>query len=328
MPRIAYVPKVFRAEHMDIIQKANQIAADFSARGFNLTLRQLYYQFVGRGWLPNVDAQYKRLGGIINDARLAGEMDWNYISDRTRNLVGTFYGYEDPADVIDAAAFSVALWEGQGYRPEVWVEKDALIGVIGTAVRPFRLPHFACRGYTSQSEVWGAAMRMVEYRRQGLTPVIFHLGDHDPSGIDMTRDIRDRLALFCWHHGYEPPEVKRLALNMDQIEEYDPPPNPAKVTDARFASYEAEYGEESWELDALDPDVIVTLIRDNIRPLIDKDAWDGMKEKEAKGRATLEAIREHYDSVIEHLDAEGLLPEVEVSDDEDDDESIDDDPDA
>jgi hypothetical protein len=201
----------------------------------------------------------------------------------------------------------------------VWVEKEALIDVVGQAVRPFRLPHFACRGYTSQSEVWSAAMRLLGYMREGLTPVIFHLGDHDPSGIDMTRDIRDRLALFCNHHGYPAPEVKRLALNMDQIEEWNPPPNPAKVTDARFRDYEMNYGSESWELDALDPDTIVELIRDNVRPLVNQEAWDEQKKKEATGRAELEVVVEHYDDVKRYLRDEGWLDDesIEVDDDED-----------
>lgn len=78
--------------------------------------------------------------------------------------------------------------------------------------------------------------------------VILHLGDHDPSGIDMTRDISDRLELF----GADV-EVKRIALNWDQIDEFTPPPNPAKLSDSRAGAYIAEYGDESWELDALEP---------------------------------------------------------------------------
>lgn len=318
MPRIAYVPKVFRPAHIDIIQKANSIAQDFANRGYNLTLRQLYYQFVGRGWLPNIDTEYKRLGGIINDARLAGEMDWNYIQDRTRNVQGGFGGYDSPEETIHPAYFSVSLWEGQDHRPEVWVEKEALIDVVSQAVRPFRLPHFACRGYTSQSEVWSAAMRLIGYYREGLTPVIFHLGDHDPSGIDMTRDITDRLALFCTHHGYPAPEVKRLALNMEQIEEWNPPPNPAKVTDARFRDYEMNYGSESWELDALDPDTIVETIRAAIRPLVNLEEWDRMKEKERIGRAELQAVVDHYGDLKDYLHDNDWL---EITDDEEDEDA-------
>ena len=86
MPRIAYTPKTFTASHREIIDAANLIVDEYAAQGFDLTLRQLYYQFVARDLLPNQQKEYKRLGGIVNDARLAGELDWDAIVDRTRGL--------------------------------------------------------------------------------------------------------------------------------------------------------------------------------------------------------------------------------------------------
>ena len=89
-----------------------------------------------------------------------------------------------------------------------------------------RVPYFACRGYVSQSESFAAGVRFADHFRRRQTPIVFHLGDHDPSGIDMTRDNADRLHLFAGQRV----EVRRLALNMEQIEEFNPPPNPAKET--------------------------------------------------------------------------------------------------
>lgn len=340
MSRITYTVERFSAAHMDVIQKVNQICATYRQQGFNLTLRQVYYQFVARGWIPNKDTEYKRLGSIITRGRRAGEIDWSYIEDRTRNVRGGDGSMTDPSQTISPYYFAASLWEGQPRRVEVWVEKDALVDIVGRACAALRVPYFSCRGYTSDSEIWAAAQRLEGYLDEdgveGVT--VLHLGDHDPSGIDMSRDITDRLSLFMSGDGYgfvdrAPDEaasetydfddagvravVKRIALNMPQIEEYDPPPNPAKVTDSRAVNYILNHGTESWELDALEPSVLRDLIERNIyTEIVDDDAWEGRRRFEAEKRGTLTAIKEHYPRIIEFLGDNGLLPEPTVEDDE------------
>jgi hypothetical protein len=269
-----------------LIEQANSIIAEYDALGFDLTLRQLYYQFVSRDIIPNKVTEYKRLGSVINDARLAGLVDWDSITDRTRNLRGV-NTWRSPSDIVRACAeqFKINLWEDQDYRVEVWIEKDALVGVIAGVCEEHRVDYFSCRGYTSQSEMHAAAMRLARYRRMGKTPVILHLGDHDPSGMDMTRDIEDRLTMFMGG-----PELERLALNMDQIEQFNPPPNPAKETDSRCAGYMAQFGGESWELDALEPTLLAGLIGEAIEKFKDPDRWEAKEEEEAEHRKTLERI--------------------------------------
>lgn len=297
-----YVPKRFHPGSMAVIETANIIIEEYRRQGFTLTLRQLYYQFVARDIVPNRQSEYKRLGGIINDGRLAGLIDWEAIEDRTRN-VRTSPSWESPSEVMHALAdqFCLDLWEGQRYRPEVWIEKDALVGVIEPACRRFRVPFFACRGYTSQSEQWRAGSRFAALLQRGLTPIVFHLGDHDPSGIDMTRDNTDRLAMFAG----EEVEVRRLALNFDQIEQYRPPPNPAKDSDSRSDGYRTLYGDSSWELDALEPTVIDALIADEIDNLIDADAWDAVVVKEEQHRANLAIAATRWDDVERFLQGGG-----------------------
>ena len=291
----------FRASTRAIIDQANAICADYRAQGYDLTLRQVYYQFVARGLLGNSDRNYKRLGSIINDARLAGEMDWSYIQDRGRNVRGSFGGYVDPGQYIDSVAdgYVEALWRSQDYRPEVWVEKEALADIVGQAANAYRVPYFACKGYVSQSEMYSAAKRFQTRRRQGHIPVVIHLGDHDPSGIDMTRDIQDRLAEMSL--GYV--EVRRIALNMDQIEQYDPPPNPAKLTDSRGTAYVEEYGDSSWELDALEPSVLTSLIQDEIQTMLDFDAWDAAQEAERANEDRIRLIADRWADLDENWDA-------------------------
>lgn len=296
----AFTSQGFRQDSLSIIDTANGICREYQAQGYNLTLRQVYYQFVARGLLANSQKSYKRLGGIINDARLAGLMDWSYIQDRTREVSGAFGGFNSPADFIQryASYYQEPIWRGQEYRPEVWVEKDALKDVVGQACRETRTPYFSCRGYVSQSEMYDAAKRFQTRRRQGHIPVVIHLGDHDPSGIDMTRDIRDRLELMSWGDI----EVRRIALNMDQVRQYDPPPNPAKLTDSRGSSYVMEYGDDSWELDALEPSVLTALIQDELETFIDRDEMDRRLEEEAAKTRRLEELADRWEDLDTHWD--------------------------
>ena len=298
MPLIEYVPKRFGKDSLQIIEQANAIIAEYQAQGFVLTLRQLYYQYVARDLIRNKQSEYKRLGGIINDARLAGLIDWNAIEDRTRNLRSLSH-FNSPEDIINAAArqYRLDLWEGQEYSPEVWIEKDALVGVIEGVCTELDVPYFACRGYSSQSEQWRAGMRGNDHNRNGQKLIIFHLGDHDPSGIDMTRDNEDRLNIFCDRSVY----VKRLALNMDQIEKYNPPPNPAKATDSRFNGYADKFGDECWELDALDPSVIVKMIRKEVLAIRNKDVYQDNHDRQEEERKQLLGVAATWDKIVKRL---------------------------
>lgn len=284
MTKIVYIPKQFKDSSLELINRANRIIADYEAQGFSLTLRQLYYQMVSRNILPNKQTEYKRLGSIINDARLAGLVSWEAIEDRTRNLQKNTH-WDSPKQIVDAAVsqYKVDKWDNQPVRVEVWIEKDALAGVIEGVCRRLDVSYFSCRGYTSASEMWRAAMRLQRYFNAGVHPVILHLGDHDPSGIDMTRDIEERLALLSG----EEVEVQRIALNMDQINQYDPPPNPTKLTDSRASGYISEFGRSSWELDALEPSVIVGLIERHVGFYLDNDLWEVMEEKESAHKSAL-----------------------------------------
>lgn len=294
-----FVPKNFNDKHMEIIRNADSILEDYAAQGYSLTLRQLYYQFVARGLIDeNSQRRYKLIGKVINDARMAGMLDWDHIEDRTRSL-SDWPSWDDPEEIIDSAArsFNMDLWRDQAYRPEVWVEKEALAGIIEKAVSKWRIPYFSCRGYTSQSEQYRAGKRMARHYRDGQVPIVFHLGDHDPSGCDMTRDNLDRLRMFA---GREV-EVVRLALNMDQIQQYSPPPNPAKFTDSRCSEYVSKHGYSSWELDALAPNVIEDLIDNAIGGVINFPMFDAARDEVEKHRDVLTRISERYDDVADFV---------------------------
>lgn len=305
MPLICYEPKKFRAEALKIIERSNQIIAEYATQGYDLTLRQIYYQFVSRGWISNKDSEYKRLGTVISDARLAGLIDWNAITDRTRNLRG-LTRWSNPQEIMAAIAdqYHESWWDSQEFYVEVWVEKDALIGVVGRACEALDVPYFSCRGYTSQSEMWIAGRRLGDqmdlYEKK---VVVIHLGDHDPSGLGMTEDVTRRLEMFA--DGSV--EVNRIALNRDQVDLYRPPPNPAKMTDPRAAGYIKTYGRQSWELDALDPVVIDQLITETVSQYIDWDLFEERQAEEDQSRGVLNAIKDKWDQVGEYV--ENLLQE-------------------
>lgn len=302
MTLIAYVDQRFNKSSVAIIERANSIIAEYEGQGFQLTLRQLYYQFVARGFLANKQTEYKRLGSIINDARMAGRISWDAIEDRTRNLRG-LTTWESPQQILDGAAqdFRHDLWADQDVRPEVWIEKDALTGVIEPICNELRVDCFACRGYSSQSEQWRAGQRFADREHANQSTVILHLGDHDPSGIDMTRDNDDRLNLFVQHHTSGEVVVKRLALNMAQVRRYNPPPNPAKMTDSRVDDYIRKFGTSSWELDALDPPVIAKLIRDAVAKVRDDDKWEAALAREVAERTTLIKTAARWDAVAKFI---------------------------
>lgn len=182
MPKVKYIDKSFSDGTVNTIIQANRIIEEYEADGLSLTLRQLYYQFVSRDLIPNKQTEYKRLGDIISNGRLAGLVDWEAIEDRTRNLK-RYYHNTDPGDAVRDALWQFKLdkWDDQPFYPEVWIEKEALVGVIARICEDLDVPYFACKGYTSQSEMWRAAMRMEERDDRGQTPVIIHLGDMTPA---------------------------------------------------------------------------------------------------------------------------------------------------
>lgn len=310
--RICYTPKRFSKTSQEIIRRANEIIEDYRQQGLDLTLRQVYYQFVSRGWIPNNQAEYKRLGSVLNDARMAGMMDWDAIEDRTRNLRANPH-WGEPSDIIESAAHSYRedLWADQDHYVEVWIEKDALVGVLDAVCPKNDVPYFSCRGYTSQSEMWGAAIRLNRAARSGRQPVVIHLGDHDPSGVDMSRDIRDRLNLFSncnlesprFDRAWQPVEidVRRIALTMPQVQQFTPPPNPAKLTDARAQGYIAEYGDESWELDALEPRTLIGLIQKEIDSCRNQERWDASVARQEENRSKIMRAASLLDFDIERL---------------------------
>lgn len=306
----------FSPDARNLVQKCSSIATSFHANGRILTLRQLYYQLVKDNLIKNEDRQYKRLSSLLSDARLMGMIDWEAIEDRIR--VPRVPPEFNDLDELMAAALStyrLPRWEGQESYVELWVEKDALAGILRPLAHEYHVTMSVNRGYSSQSAMYDAAKRYLlacygkdlpyttlaklvkpenatsalekiqvldrdelpkEPRRK---PILLYLGDHDPSGEDMLRDIEARLGLF----GIDV-DVRKLALTREQVEQYDPPPNPAKMSDPRASEYVDKHGAVSWEVDALSPEVLDQIIRDAIEEVLDLDKMNRIKRREERDK--------------------------------------------
>ena len=160
------------------------------------------------------------------------------------------------------------------------------------------MPYVAPRGNNSQTLQYEAGKRFAGHFDQGLIPVVLHLADHDPNGIDMTRDNIERLRRYT---GREV-EVRRIGLNMNQVREFNPPPSFVKERDTRTSGYRERFTTyECWELDALSPAVIADLIRTELDGMIDRDAWDRERAQEEHDRRLLAAAARNWIMVEEWL---------------------------
>lgn len=288
-----YIPKNFKPETLRLVRFISDIVDEYQEQGYVLTVRQLYYQLVARDIIPNTLQSYKTTAGIINDAKHAGLLDWDMLEDRTREFVKNAR-WDSASELLGICAqqFHMDLWEDQNHRPFVIIEKEALSGVFVPVCRELDVPMLAARGYPSGSVLRSFAVTdMRDALRAGQVPVILHFGDHDPSGIDMTRDLQERLTMYLERHV----EVRRLALNMQQVEEQRPPENPAKSADPRFGWYAEQFGYSSWELDALSPTYLGDLVRTNIAEYTDSDLLDQRKEEIEETRRRLKEVAESFE---------------------------------
>lgn len=318
----------FNPAALGMIAQCNAIIGEYQRQDLRLTLRQLYYQFVSRDcfpedrrwtqtgdgkWVrdpngtPNAPPNYKWLGSIVNDARLAGKIDWYAIEDRGRRPRAA-PDWDNIQSLVESALASYRLprWQGQTTYAELWVEKDALAGVLEPLANRFHVTLMVNRGYSSQSAMYESARRFIRACRQSRKeimavgagfadapevvgtaqyegesvplvrrPVLFYLGDHDPSGEDMVRDIRERLFMF----GIDV-DVQKVALTTAQVRQFNPPENPVKFSDSRAEAYVAKHGKHCWEVDALPPDELARIIRRAFNSIIDKPLMDAIMARE------------------------------------------------
>ena len=272
-----------------LLKVINEIIDEYAEEGYILTLRQLYYQLVSRDIISNQQKEYVKLSTLLVKGRMAGIVDWEAIEDRTR-VPFLPYWVHDIEDAIQDTINQYRLnrQEGQDVYIELWVEKDALSGVLKRITSHYHIHLMVNRGYSSCSAIYDAYKRLKRQEDDGKETCILYLGDHDPSGLDMVRDIKERLEEFGVY-----PEVRQIGLTMEQIKEYSPPPNPAKITDPRAKWYFEKYGKTSWEVDALNPKILHQLVKENVEGLINVNLFNSMIDKEKLDKEKLEDLKNY-----------------------------------
>jgi hypothetical protein len=256
-----------------------EAAAEILAAHHPMTLRQLFYRLVAAQLLDNTRSRYQALGEAVRDARREGAISWEWIEDRLRRPrhVSMWDGLADFA-AIAASAYRRDVWSTQPRRIEAWLEKDALSGIFEDVLGDYGVTLNVGRGYDGWSSVHQAAQRLDD----GDT--ILYFGDFDPSGEDMVRSLRERLA----DRGAEP-EIIKCALVFDDIERYQLPPDFTKTSDSRRAGFIARWGDVTVELDALPVEVLRERLVDAVESRIDLDALDEVHQQEAEDREQLVA---------------------------------------
>jgi len=291
--KIAYTSKLgLRADNLARLHTINSIIDDYAAQGYIMTLRQLYYQLVSRNVISNNQKEYAKLSILLNKGRMAGIVDWAAIEDRGRQVrIG--YSADDVPDALSDIAYSYKLkrMDNQDTYLEVWIEKDALSNVFRRVTDQFHINLMVNKGYSSASAMHDAFLRFKAANKLGKPVKVLYFGDHDPSGKDMVRDIDKRMNDF----GLRNYEIVNPALSYAQVQQYDLPENPVKFSDPRANDYVEQYGEHSWELDALDPRVLASITRAEVLRYIDLDKFEATLRLESKQRNIIKRIAAYYD---------------------------------
>jgi hypothetical protein len=285
---------IWQADQTQLLNDIQRIVDSYSSQKIKLTNRQLYYQLVSEGIIPNADAVYKRICTFLTDARYGGKVDWEMIEDRGR-IAEKPSEWNNISELVESAIYSYRLprWSDQEYHVELYYEKQAMESVLKPIGDKYHIYSGYNKGYSGASSIYELAQRLKEQIRNKKYCIVLYLGDHDPSGLDMIRDIKARLEEFIT--GGDDPvdpdfDVVQIALNMKQIKQYNPPPNPAKITDPRAKWYITNFGNMSWELDSLKPNVLIQLTEQGIQRYLDVTKFNVWVQREKKESEQLKIL--------------------------------------
>jgi len=285
-----------------VVELVNQILSQYTML---LTLRQIFYRLVANFDYPNKNSAYGQLSKQLVKARERNHIDGTRIEDRSREFLGGDQGFDNPKDFLNLRIkeflsspeyYYRSVWAVQPEFVIVWIEKDALSIVVSTVADKFNVITCPSRGYASYTYIQKALEKLPEEKE--IT--VLHFADHDPSGLDMTRDLEARIS----EYSELDVTVERVALNYDQVQGYRLPPNPTKTADPRAEEYVTIYGNECWELDAIEPNELQRLVFESILEHIDTEIWDNTIDEEAKETQWLE---KKFSEVTENFQKMGLL---------------------
>jgi hypothetical protein len=276
-----------------------EIANEYTAKKINLTLRQLYYKMLGRGYIRPIrgtkpEAAYKRLGRQLGRARYAGIVDWEVIEDRTR-IPTIPREWRTPKARFESAVETYRLprTRGQKYYVEIVTEKDTLITSIIGLAQKYHLPVSVFHGNGSTTAMYKLSKRILQSYSAGKIPIILYIGDHDPQGLEMLEDLKTRQTLLLGRNDFN---IVHVALRMDQIKKFILEPNPTKLkkngkkNDANAKYVERFNTYNSWEVDALPPERLMEALETAIRKYMDIPKMNAIIKRERKDKTVMREL--------------------------------------
>lgn len=289
--------RIWQDKKETVVARIAQIVDYYQKLGYTLTLRQLHYQFVSRNWIVNHISAYKKLGKILDDCRYSGCIDWDAIEDRGRVPYLPYHANTVEKAMNDLIGqYRMDRQLNQFNHVELWTEKDALSEILSRSTTKYHVRLCVNKGYTSSSAIYDAYRRFVPVLANGKSVTVLYFGDHDPSGLDMVRDISERLNFMLSNGTYKNEcqgydfRILPIGLTMQQIKRYKLPPNPAKLTDKRSDKYIKKFGRECWEVDALNPEVLTEIVEHNIKDQIDAATFNAVMKVEKKNLSKLKSF--------------------------------------
>jgi hypothetical protein len=279
---------LFRSKNQGLVDRAVGVLSDEKP----MTLRQLFYRLVSAAILQNTPKEYKRLGAVMTTLREAGEVPRTWIVDHVRATLkpSSWTGLADFGDTV-REAYRKDFWASLGHHVEILVEKDAIAGTIQPVTAEFDIALRVVRGYSSVSFAGEIAD---EWLRIEKPIYAYYLGDFDPSGFDLERDLQGKLTRYSGRVAY----WNRLAVQQTDFSEHDLVRLPVKHSDRRARGFVERHGSDCAEVDALPPNELRRRVREAIISHIDQVRWSKLQEVEQAERETLAKVMERWGKAI------------------------------
>ena len=247
-----------------------------------MTVRQMFYQIETRGLVTKTEQGYRQVAYQLLTMRRLGIIPYHFIADNTR-WQRKPKTYASLADYLRRMQedYRRSLWAEQAAYVEIWIEKDALAGVVSEVTRRWDVPLMVTRGFPSDSFVYEAAQNI---REMGKTAYLYYFGDFDPSGVCISNNLQQKL--YQWVGGNA--IFERVAVIAEQVKSLRLPTRPTKRTDTRAKTWQGE----SVELDAIPPNKLREMVEDCILQHIDTEAVRKIERIEELEKQTLAAAFE------------------------------------
>jgi hypothetical protein len=260
-----------------------------------MTVRQLFYRLVSQGVIEKTEDEYDTVVRLTRDLRLEYVVPFGWIADNTRWMrkPRTYSGLEQLLDWT-ATTYRRSVWDNQDAYVEVWLEKDALAGVLIDVTKKWDVPLMVTRGYASLSFLYEAAQSIAAENKPTF---VYYFGDYDPSGVHIPQAVEHRLREFAPESEIH---FKRVAVNPDQIQAWNLPTRPTKKTDTRSKNFKGE----SVEVDAIEPAQLRKLAEKCITRHIDRHAYRSLRRTETAEKQTLTNLASGFRSATENDDEE------------------------